>query len=40
MRVVFSKYAKLELEDATHFYELEFKGLGQRFKKEIKKTAI
>ncbi len=40
MRVIFSKYAKLELEDATHFYELEFKGLGQRFKKEIKKTAI
>ncbi len=40
MRIVFSKYAKLELEDATHFYELEFEGLGRRFKEEIKKAAI
>ena len=40
MKIVFSKYAKLELEDATHFYELEFEGLGRRFKVEIKKAAI
>jgi hypothetical protein len=40
MGIVFSKYAKLELEDATHFYELEFEGLGLRFKNEIKKAAI
>ena len=40
MKVVFSKYAKLELEDATHFYELEFGGLGRRFKEEVKKAAI
>ena len=39
MKVIFSKYAKLELEDATHFYELEYKGLGRRFKKEVKNAA-
>ena len=38
MKVIFSKYAKLELEDATYFYELEFEGLGYRFKKEVKKA--
>lgn len=37
MKIVFSKYAKLELEDAIHFYELEFPGLGKRFKEEVKK---
>lgn len=40
MGIVFSKYAKLELEDATHFYEHEFEGLGRGFKNEIKKAAI
>lgn len=40
MKVIFSKYAKLELEDATHFYELEFEGLGRKFKKDVKKAAI
>ena len=40
MKVIFSTYAKLELEDATHFYELEFEGLGWRFKEEVKKAAI
>ena len=40
MKIIFSKYAKLELEGATHFYELEYKGLGQRFKEEVKKAAI
>lgn len=38
MKVIFSNYAKLELEDATYFYELEFTGLGRRFKEEIKKA--
>jgi len=36
MRVIFSIYAKLELDDVTHFYELEYKGLGLRFKTEVK----
>ncbi len=40
MKVIFSKYAKLELEDATNFYELEFEGLGRKFKKDVKKAAI
>nr|MBF0222740.1 type II toxin-antitoxin system RelE/ParE family toxin [Desulfobulbaceae bacterium] len=40
MKIVFSEYAKMELEDATLFYELEYKGLGQRFKKEIKNAVV
>ena len=40
MQIIFSKYAKLELEDAVHFYEFEFEGLGRRFRAEIKKAAI
>ena len=40
MQVIFSKYAKLELEGAIRFYELEYKGLGLRFKEEVKKAAI
>jgi len=36
----FSKYAKLELLNAIHYYELEYKGLGQRFKKEVQRAAI
>jgi len=39
MKVIFSKYAKLELEDAVYFHDLEFEGLGQRFKEEVKKAA-
>ncbi len=34
-KVIFSKYAKLELNDATNFYEIEFEGLGQVFKEEV-----
>ena len=40
MKVVFSKFVRLELEDATCFYELEYQGLGQRFREEVKKAAI
>ena len=39
MRVIFSEYAKLELDDAASFYELEFEGLGRRFKEEVRKAA-
>lgn len=35
MRVVFSEYAQSELVDATAYYELEFAGLGTRFKNEV-----
>ncbi len=40
MKIIFSKYAGFELEDARLFYDIEFIGLGQRFKKEIKKSVI
>jgi len=40
MQAIFSRYAKLELEDATHFYGLEFAGHGRRFKEEVKKAAM
>lgn len=32
IRIIFSKFAKLEMEDAARLYELEYPGLGQRFK--------
>ena len=40
MRVEFSKFAKLELEDAIRFYELQFLGLGKRFKDEVRKAVL
>lgn len=39
MRVVFSKYAKQELDDAVRFYELAHPGLGQHFKREVRNAA-
>lgn len=38
MKVIFSEYAKLELEDALAFYELEHSGLGINFTKEVRKS--
>ncbi len=38
MKVIFSKYALLEMEDAVRFYNRELEGLGIRFKKDIKKA--
>jgi plasmid stabilization system protein ParE len=40
MRVIFSKYARQELEDAVHYYELEYSGLGGRFKEEVGRAAL
>lgn len=40
MKVIFSTYAKQELDDAVRFYELEYSGLGKRFKKEVRSAAI
>jgi plasmid stabilization system protein ParE len=40
MRIVFSKLASLELEDAIAFYETELAGLGLRFKEEIKSSIL
>lgn len=36
MKVIFSRLAKTELDDAFSFYEKQFQGLGVRFKREIK----
>lgn len=38
MEVLFSEFALKELEDATVYYELEYPGLGETFKAEIKKS--
>ena len=40
MEVIFSEYAKLELDDAVCFYELRYEGLGLRFKKEVQAAVI
>lgn len=40
MKIIFSKYAKLELEDAVSFYELQQSELGKRFKNEVKKAIL
>ena len=38
MKVIFSKYAKQELDDATQYYEIEYQGLGKRFREEVRKA--
>jgi len=40
MKVLFSKYAKLELEDAVRFYDLKYAGLGKKFKVEVRKATL
>jgi plasmid stabilization system protein ParE len=40
MRVIFTRIATQELEDAVRFYELEYAGLGRSFKEEVKKAAL
>ena len=39
MKVIFSEFAKRELDDATYYYELEYQGLGQQFRAEVRKAA-
>jgi len=38
MRVIFTSIAKLELDDAVRFYDLEYSGLGRRFKEKVRKA--
>lgn len=38
MRVVFSPEARLELDDATAYYETQVQGLGVRFRREVRDT--
>ena len=40
MRVIFARIARQELEDAIRYYELEYSGLGIRFKEEVRKAAL
>ncbi len=40
MRIIFTRFAKKELEDAVRYYEREYPGLGYRFKEEIRKAAL
>ena len=40
MRILFSKFAQQELEDAVNYYELEYSGLGRRFKREVGVAAM
>ena len=40
MRVIFTRFARLELEDAVRYYDLEFAGLGRRFKEEVRKAVL
>jgi hypothetical protein len=40
MKVVFAEIAKIELDDAYAYYELEMSRLGVRFKEEVRKAAI
>lgn len=40
MKIIFSRLAKQELDDAISYYELEDTGLGRRFKQEVRKAAL
>ena len=40
MKVVFSKFAKMELDDAVHYYEIAQPRLGQRFREEVRKASV
>jgi len=40
MKILFSKFAKNELDDAVSFYETELAGLGMLFKKEIRSSIL
>lgn len=39
MRVVFSRFAKQELDDAVRYYEIQVQGLGKRFRREVRRGA-
>jgi plasmid stabilization system protein ParE len=40
MRVIFTSIARQELEEAVHYYELEYSGLGRQFKEEVRKAVL
>ena len=38
MRIIFDDFANEEYKDAIEYYEIEIKGLGKRYKTEIKRA--
>jgi plasmid stabilization system protein ParE len=40
MRVIFTRLARRELEDAICYYEFEYSELGHRFKEEVRKATL
>ncbi len=40
MKIIFSRLAQQELDDAVRYYELHHPGLGRRFKEEVRKAAL
>ncbi|EDN69919.1 conserved hypothetical protein [Beggiatoa sp. PS] len=38
MKAIFSELANAELNDAVAYYELEYRGLGKKFKQEVKSS--
>lgn len=40
MRVIFTKLARQEMEDSVRYYELEYTGLGDKFKEEVRMAAL
>ncbi len=40
MKIIFSRIAKQELDEGVRYYELQYLGLGRKFKEEVKKAAL
>lgn len=40
MKIIFSSLARLEMEDATRFYDLELPGLGAHFRQEVREASL
>lgn len=40
MRILFTKLASQELDDAVRYYDLEYSGIGRRFREEVRKAAL
>ena len=38
MTIIFSNLARQELDDATHYYEIEYQGIGKQFRQEVRKA--
>ena len=40
MRLLFTRYAKQEFDDAVRYHELEAPGLGRNFRAEVRRAAL